>query len=43
MGERNGKKLRIGLCHPAAEKAAGEKEWIWARVASRVDMDGKGV
>ena len=42
-GERNGKKLRIGLCHPAAEKAAGERRRIWTRVALRVDMDGKGV
>ena len=40
MGERNGKKLRIGLCHPAAEKAAGERRRIWTRVALRVDMDG---
>ena len=42
VDEKNGKKLRIGLCHPD-EKAAGERERIWTRVALRVDMDGKGV
>ena len=42
-GERIGKKLRIGLCHTAAEKAAGERERIWTRVALRVDMVGMRV
>ena len=38
LGDRNGKQLRKGLRHPAAEKAAGERKRIWTRVALRVAL-----